>query len=165
MNTPQNFALQDYERQVRAGELFQVDLSSSATIKIARVDPRFYEHFGESPIIDRTDSSIGARRLDRFMTNTEVLTLFGGPRFLTLADFWNLLLLQPNGEPGDLLCQAFDNGYANIICAFADDGVVRTVYAMWYFHGWYIGLTIDPIDPISRIRRTWSPGHKVFFRS
>ncbi|MFA6535828.1 MAG: hypothetical protein WC250_00215 [Candidatus Paceibacterota bacterium] len=150
----------NHQVAIKARELFRVDISPEAQVKIAYADPRFYDCFGEQTVDRRPLGGLTSVVLLDFESNDELVSYEPS---LTLSDLWNLLLKQPNGEPGDLLCRAYENGYCNIFCFNDCFGARRAVYAMWYFHGWYIGMTIEPVDVRDNIRRTWSPGHKVFF--
>lgn len=74
----------------------------------------------------------------------------------TLAQAWQLLKLQPNGQEGVLL----NNGWANVFYIRDAGGTLRGVHVIWHGDGWHVDAY-----SVGDLREWHVEANRAFFRS
>lgn len=141
-----------------ARDLFKVDTSKKAEVKIGWLGDDFKEWFG-----GRTEKSEGCESkllihvLRKSSKDEPILSELGGEgkAETSLSEIWALLVRQGRGEKGTLIT----NGYANIFYVHDTDGVLLAVRILWHDGYWnvYAYSVADANE--------WFAGDQVFSRN
>jgi hypothetical protein len=121
VKTVERFAVADH---FRTGEV--------KGVRIAFVSDNFREKFGKKVEQNTPPGQIHVYRLIKDSLDAPIITVLGDKHELTLAELWQLVADQGQGEKGPLLT----DGYANICYVRADQGVLWAVDAFWDGGGW-----------------------------
>ncbi len=121
-----------------AKKYFKVDTGRNAKVKIVLHWGDFSRYFLPKTEKGVAQGEIKVHKLLRSSLDAPIMAELGDPQCYstTLADMWNMLTKQPNGEKGVLLV----NGYANIFYIHDADDTLWAVSADWSGNGgWSVG--------------------------
>ena len=137
-------------------ERFMKDTSATARVKISCVGDNFLSWFGQMRIEPQSGSTLSDSTLTRDAYDREIIAALGGEANCetTLAEIWQLMILQKNGGDGVLSA----DGHANIFYVRDRSSALRAVHVRWYGSGWFVGA--NELD-FSR----WLSGRRVFVRN
>ncbi len=123
-------------------------------VQIAWLGDDFKSAFGKKVEENVPAGSLLVHTLLRASLDPPIITALGDNHETTLAELWQLLAAQPNGENGTLLT----NGYANIFYIRDTEGTLWAVGALWSSDGWdvYANSVEDPCR--------WGSGFQVLSR-
>jgi hypothetical protein len=145
---------------VRPTELVACDkFKMNGDVRIYRLWSEFEQWFlGKvEKLAEVAKTTLSCTVLLKHAVDEEIITALGGEAKAetSLAEIWDLLQKQPNGERGVLLTDSS----ANIFYVKDRDEVLRTVNVYWGNSGWRVvaGLIGDPAG--------WLPGGQVIFRN
>src|SRR3989344_5706967 len=129
-------------------------LGESAGVKISYLGDNFNDHFLKKREENITEVMLKSFKLTQASLSPPIITALGDNHETYLAQLWELLKLQPQGETGILLT----NGYVNIFYIRDADGILWAVCVRWFGDGWcvYAGSVEDPY--------WWRAGDQVFGR-
>ena len=129
-------------------------LGESAGVKISYLGDNFNDHFLKKREENITEVMLKSFKLTQASLSPPIITALGDNHETYLAQLWELLKLQPQGETGILLT----NGYVNIFYIRDADGILWAVYVNWFGGGWHVRA--DSVeDPY-----WWRAGSQVFGR-
>ncbi len=134
-------------------------------VKLAWIGDNFKQHFLNKVEEPQGEVELRVSQLKKASLDKPILQELGLPACpargqgdkaeTTLANIWQLLTKQPNGESGTLLT----NGYANIFYVRDAKGVLWAVGAYWYSGGWRVdAYSVESPDE-------WHGGDQVFSRN
>ena len=137
-----------------AREKFIANTGRKAPVKISYLGSNFLEWFLNKVEEPRPEAQLRYAKLRKYSVDHPILTELGNSAETTLAEIFQLMLNQPNGENGALLT----NSYANIFYVRDSNNELRAVYVDWVGGGWYVfarsvGLPYE-----------WRGGRRVFSR-
>lgn len=118
-----------------ARENFKKDTSAKAKVRISFIWDDFKENFLDLIEENVSEVELKVHKLVKGSRDPEIIAELSENHKTFLAHVWNALLLQPNGEPGNLLT----NGHANIFYVADKNGFVRAVRVRWFDDGWHVG--------------------------
>ena len=126
--------------------------TNSKEVKIAWIGENFQNNF-----LGKVEDPQGKTtlRISKFKKNSldqPILDELGSKAETTLANIWELLKKQPNGQSGKLLT----NGYVNIFYVRDAKGVLWAVGVHWSSGGWHV-FACSVGHP-----HEWRGGHQVF---
>jgi len=135
-----------------AKENFIVNTGRKAPVKISFVGSNFSEWFLGKVEEPRPETQLRYAKLLKYSVDRPILAELGNTAETTLAEIFQLMLNQSNGEDGTLLT----NGYANIFYVRDVNGELRAVDVRWDGGGWYVDA--DSVGfPFE-----WHDGYRVF---
>lgn len=140
-------------------ERFAVDWDpAEAQVNISLVGDNFNAWYGNMLVDAQPGSTLACHTLTRTAENWEILSALGGEAKceITIAEIWQLMLLQRNGRSGALLT----NGDMNIFYVRVRDRslALRVVDIFWRDGGWHVGASVFDC-------RCWNGGPRVFVRN
>ena len=140
----------------KVSELFKKDVSDNARVKIWGVGGNFLSWFGDMVVASDSGSVVSYSALTRNAYDRDIIAALGGEAKceITLAEMWQLMLLQRTGGDGVLL----KHGYANVFYVRDSAAVLRAVSVYWRDFGWYVDARELGYD-------RWSFGRRVFVRN
>lgn len=108
-------------------------------VKIQEVGDDFKRNFWGKMEPQATEITLRYSKLNEVGSLDRVALLRSGRiTETTLANIWQMLKRQPNGEPGKLLT----NGYSNIFYIRNNKDVLLAIHVSWWNnclgHGWYV---------------------------
>ncbi len=124
-------------------------------VKIACVWDNFQNNFLSKVENPQGKTTLRISKLKKNSLDASILAELGSKAETTLANIWELLKKQTNGESGKLLT----NGYANIFYVRDSKGVLWAVRVRWHGDGWCVNA-YSVGDP-----RGWFEGFQVFSRN
>lgn len=125
-------------------------------VKVAYRGDQFTAWFKEKVETNPRTGELTAFNLPRVMTDAELIAHLGGEARaeVSLAEVWQLVERQKNGEEGVLLT----NGWANLFYVEDANGVLRVVDVYWLDDGWCFNA-----DALYGFR--WSDARRAFSRN
>lgn len=127
------------------------------SVKFACIGKNFRAWFSDYACVLASGNVRGVLTLAKSMTDSEIIAQLGGESKVkvTLADVWELLGKQPNGEAGELLVN--DSGNIFYVPS-VPGGSLRAVDVGWGGGGWYVcALALGD--------SYWRDGSRVFARN
>lgn len=129
--------------------------ASSKEVKIAWIGDNFRNNFSSKVEDPQGETTLCVSKLKKNSLDMPIMAELGNGTETTLANVWQMLKKQANGEKGKLLT----NGYANIFYVRDAKGVLWAVSVDWGGDGWSVG-TYSVAHPFG-----WSGGRQVFSRN
>ena len=129
--------------------------ADSKEVNIAWLGDNFRQHFISKVEEPQAEVELRISRLKKASLDAPILAELGSKAETSLANIWQMLKKQPNGESGKLLT----NGYMNIFYVRDAKGVLRAVDVHWSSDGWHV-RAYSVTYPIE-----WSEGYQVFSRN
>ncbi|MFH0814535.1 MAG: hypothetical protein V1902_00360 [Candidatus Falkowbacteria bacterium] len=138
-------------------DVFKVDTSDSARVKISYVGSNVYEWFNEMYVLAFAGSMVCWQTLMRNAYDRAVVQALGGERKeeTSLSEMYWLMKQQPDGRDGILLT----DGKANIFYVCGRKGILRVVHVHWDARGWSVYADEIGNAPRASSSRVFSHAH------